>query len=72
MKNKVSFEVRLDAETYKKLVYVAEKEGKTLGGHILHLARTNIAYFERVHGRIKPAELDAIQTPGDGADRSES
>ena len=63
MKNKVSFEVRIDAETYKKLVYVAEKEGKSLGGHILHLARTNIAYYERVHGKIKPADLDSVPLP---------
>ena len=72
MKSKVSFEVRIDAETYKKLVYVAEKEGKNLGGHILHLARTNIAYYERVHGRIKPAELEAVPLPDDGADKTDS
>ena len=68
MKNKVSFEVKLDAETYKKLVFVAEAEGRNPNNHILHLARTNIAYYERVHGKIKPAELEKIALPEDGAD----
>lgn len=68
MKNKASFEVRIDAETYKKLSYIAEAEGRNLNGHILHLARTNIAYFERVHGKIKPAELDKIPLPDGDAE----
>lgn len=63
MKNKVSFEVKLDAETYKKLMYVAGVEGKNLNNHILHLARTNIAYHERVHGKIKPADTANIALP---------
>jgi hypothetical protein len=71
MKNKVSFEVKLDAETYKKLVYVAEAEGKNLNNHILHLARTNIAYHERVHGKIKPAELEKIAAPSASENDSE-
>lgn len=67
MKNKVSFDVRLDAETYKKLVFVAGAEGRNLNNHILHLARTNIAYYERVHGKIKNADLEKITLPEDGA-----
>lgn len=63
MKNKAVFEVRLDSEIYKKLVYVAEAEGKNLNNHILHLVRTNIAYYERVHGKIKPSDIENIQTP---------
>ena len=63
MKNKVSFEVKLDAETYKKLLYVAGKEGRNMNNHILHLGRTNIAYYERVHGKIKPAELESVPLP---------
>ena len=68
MKNKVSFEVKLDAETYKKLLFVAEAEGKNLNNHVLHLARTNIAYYERVHGKIKPADLEKIALPDGGDD----
>ena len=67
MKNKVSFDVKLDAETYRKLMYVAAAEGMNLNNLVLHLARTNIAYFERVHGKIKSAELEKIPLP-DGAD----
>ena len=68
MKNKVSFEVKLDAETYKKLVFVAEAEGRNPNNHILQLARTNIAYYERVHGKIKPAELEKVPLPEGDAD----
>ncbi len=67
MKNKVSFEFRTDPETYKKLAFVAEKEGRNMNNHLLHLARTNIAYYERVHGKIKPSDLSDIPLP-DGAD----
>lgn len=60
MKNKVSFEVRLDEEMLKKLLLVAKSDGMTLNNYVLHLARTNIAYYERVHGKIKPAELSSV------------
>lgn len=71
MKNKVSFNVKIDAETYKKLVFIAGVEGKNLNNHILHLARTNIAYYERVHGKVKPAELEKIPLPGDDGEGGE-
>ena len=71
MKNKVSFEIRLDAETYKKLLFVAEKEGRNINNHILHIGRTNIAYYERVHGKIKPSELESLPLPGDSPDDGE-
>ena len=51
-KNKVSFTVRIDEELYKKMVVVAESEGRELNNHILHLVRTNIAYHERIHGKV--------------------
>lgn len=63
MKNKVTFEIKLDEDTFKKLLFVAEAEGRNLNGHFLHLARTNIAYHERVHGRIKPQDLANITVP---------
>ncbi len=63
MKNKAVFEVRLDPEVYKKLMYVAEFEGRSLNNHILHLARTNISYHERVHGRIKTSDTEKIPLP---------
>ena len=51
-KNKVSFTVRIDEELYKKMVVVAESEGRELNNHILHLVRTNVAYHERIHGKV--------------------
>lgn len=60
MKNKVSFEVRLDEEMFKKLLLVAKSDGMTLNNYVLHLARTNVAYYERVHGKIKPSELASV------------
>lgn len=63
MKNKVTFDVKLDEDMYRKLAYVANAEGMTLNNYILHLARTNISYFERVKGKIKPQELSNIALP---------
>lgn len=51
-KNKVTFDVRIDEELYKKLVAVATAEGLNLNNHLLHIIRTNVAYHERVHGKI--------------------
>ena len=56
MKNKATFSVRLDEELYKKLIAVAEAEGRNVNNHMLHLIRTNIAYFERCHGKIDPSK----------------
>ena len=55
MKNKVTFEVRIDEELYKKLLLASAEEGRSLNNQMLHLIRTNIAYFERCHGKIDPA-----------------
>ena len=57
MKNKAVFSVRLDAELYKKLIAVAEAEGRNVNNHMLHLIRTNIAYHERVHGRVDTSKV---------------
>lgn len=53
MKQKEEFTVRIDGELYKKLLFVAEKENNSLNNHMLHLIRTNVAYYEKVHGKIK-------------------
>lgn len=60
MKNKVTIETKLDEEILRKLLYVAKAEGRSVNNHMLHLIRTNIAYYERVHGRISPKDLDAV------------
>ncbi|MBE6598374.1 MAG: hypothetical protein E7638_02905 [Ruminococcaceae bacterium] len=51
-KNKATFEVRIDEDLYKKLLVVAEAEGLNLNNHMLHIIRTNVAYHERVKGKI--------------------
>ena len=56
-KNKVTFDVRIDEELYKKLVAVAEAEGLNLNNHLLHIIRTNVAYHERVHGKIDVSKV---------------
>ncbi len=57
MKNKAAFTVRLDEELYRKLLAVAAAEGTSLNNHLLRLIRTNVAYYERVHGRIDPSRV---------------
>ena len=57
-KNKVSFSVRIDDELYRKMLVVAQAEGRDENNHLLHLIRTNVAYYERIHGKI-----DLTRTP---------
>ena len=58
-KNKTVFSVRIDEELYRKMLAVAKAEGRDANNHMLHLIRTNIAYYERVHGRI---DTSAVET----------
>ncbi len=62
MKNKMEFTVRLDEELYRKVLVASAAEGRTLNNHMLHLIRTNIAYFERVHGKIDPSKAVLDET----------
>lgn len=65
MKSKAVFTVRLDEELYKKLIAVADAEGRSVNNHMLHLIRTNIAYHERVHGKV---DISKVTLPEDGGD----
>ena len=56
MKNKITFEVRIDEELYRKLLVASAAEGRSLNNQMLHLIRSNLAYFERTHGRIAPSK----------------
>ena len=69
MKNKITIETKLDEEIVKKLLYVAKAEGRSVNNHMLHLIRTNIAYYERVHGKIPPKELESISLDSDQPER---
>lgn len=68
-KNKIAFTARLDEEMYKKFLAVAEKEGRTPNNHFLHLLRTNIAYYERIHGKLDIS--DVVLPQEDNADGAE-
>ena len=57
MKQKKEFTVRLDAELYKKLWYVAAHENNSLNNHMLSMIRSNVQYYEKVHGRINTAAV---------------
>ena len=57
-KNKTVFSVRIDEEMYRKMLAVAKAEGRDANNHMLHLIRTNIAYFERVHGKIDTSSVE--------------
>lgn len=56
-KNKIVFTVRIDEELYKKMLATAEAEGRDTNNHILHLIRTNVAYHERIHGKIDTSKI---------------
>lgn len=57
MKSKAEFTVRLDSDLYKKLLFVAEHENNNLNNHMLHMIRTNVQYYEKVHGKINTADV---------------
>ena len=56
-KNRITFTVRIEEELYKKMLATAQAEGRDVNNHMLHLIRQNVAYHERVHGRIDPSKV---------------
>ena len=48
--------LRIDSETHDKLYYIAEYEGRSGNGQILHLIRRCIEDFEKEHGKIELKE----------------
>ena len=60
MKNQPELTLRIPEDVLRKLLYVAEAEGRSPNNHILMLLRNNIQYFERAKGRLDPAKLRAI------------
>ncbi|MBR3997654.1 MAG: hypothetical protein IKI93_04855 [Clostridia bacterium] len=57
-KNKITFTVRVDEDIYKKMLAVADFDKRDVDNHILHLLRTNIAYHERIHGKIDTSKIE--------------
>lgn len=60
-KSKAEFTVRIDGDLYKKLRYVAEKENNNLNNHMLHMIRSNVQYYEKVHGKINTALIKDVE-----------
>ncbi len=63
MKNDKTFEVKLSDDLLRRLYYIAAAEKRTPNNHIIHMLRQNIAYYERVHGKISDAALRAVEIP---------
>ncbi|MCD7775845.1 MAG: hypothetical protein LUH54_00510 [Firmicutes bacterium] len=65
MKKDITTAVHLSDELTRKLYYIAAAENRTPSAHIAMILRQNIAYYERVHGKIKPSELSKIKIEGE-------
>ena len=59
--NKIAFVARMDEDMYKKFIAVAEKEGRSPNNHFPHLLRTNIAYYERIYGKLDTSTVELPQ-----------
>ena len=60
MKNQPEVTLRIPEDLLRKLLYVANAEGRSPNNHILMLLRNNVQYFERAKGRMDAAALRAI------------
>ena len=72
MKNQPEMTLRIPEDLLRKLLYVANAEGRSPNNHVLMLLRNNIQYFERAKGRMDAAALRAIdisdyEKPQDGS-----
>ena len=72
MKNQPEVTLRIPEDLLRKLLYVANAEGRSPNNHILMLLRNNVQYFERAKGRMDAAALRAIdiseyEKPQDGS-----
>ncbi len=57
MKQSYTVSVKLNDEQLRKLLYIAEAEGRSPSAHFAMMLRNNIAYFERAKGKIPPDAL---------------
>ena len=60
MKQNYTVPVRLSEELARKLIYIAQAEGRTPNNQFTFMLRNHIQYFEKTKGRISPAALAAI------------
>lgn len=57
MKREKHLGLRVEAEIYDKLKYIAKYEGRSLSGQIIYMALQCIRLFEQEHGAITREEL---------------
>ncbi len=60
-----NFTVKLSDDLLRRLIYISAAEKRTPNNHIIYMLRQNIAYYERVHGKIPEAELRKLELPTD-------
>ena len=60
MKNQPEITIRIPEDLLRKLLYVANAEGRSPNNHVLMLLRNNVQYFERAKGRMDASTLRAI------------
>ncbi|MBQ8004911.1 MAG: hypothetical protein IJ303_01185 [Clostridia bacterium] len=60
MKNEFEIKIKMNSEMMRKFLFVSEKEGRSPNNQFLFMLRNNVAYYEKTKGKIKPAELSAI------------
>ena len=57
MKRDKHLGIRMDSQMHRKLVYIAEYEGRSLNWQVIHLIQECVRDFERKHGPISDEEL---------------
>ncbi len=60
MKKQPEVTIHLPEDLLRKLLYVANAEGRSVNNHVTMLLRNNIQYFERAKGHINPVALREI------------
>lgn len=53
MKDKTFMSIRMNKELHDKFQYVAEYEGRSMSGQIIHLLNRCVREFEQVNGPIE-------------------
>lgn len=61
MKQSCTISVKLSEDLARKLIYIAEAEGRTTSAHVAFMLRNNIAYFERTKGKIPAAACGKLR-----------
>ncbi len=59
MKKECKVEIKMSEDLMRKLSLISKKEGRSINNQFLFLLRNNIQYFERTHGKLTNAELNA-------------